>query len=46
MLVIGVLILISGALSYFLPETYRKKLPQTMENARELKSVRAKSLAD
>ena len=46
MLVIGVLILISGALSYFLPETYCKKLPQTMENARELKSVRAKSLAD
>ena len=39
MLVIGVVILISAVLSFFLPETYRKKLPQTMENARELKNV-------
>ena len=36
MLVIGVPILISGALVLMLPDTYREELPQTMQNAQEL----------
>ena len=37
MLVIGVPILISGALATKLPETFKKELPQTMKTAKELK---------
>lgn len=39
MLVIGVPILISGALAIKLPETFRKELPQTMRNAQELGDI-------
>ena len=37
MLVIGVPIMISGALATKLPETFKKELPQTMKTAKELK---------
>ena len=36
MLVIGVPILICGALALKLPETFKKELPQTMKKAKEL----------
>ena len=37
MMVIGVPIVISGALVLKLPETYNKKLPQTVQNIQEMK---------
>ncbi len=39
MLIIGVPILISGALASKLPETFRKELPHTVKNAQELQNV-------
>lgn len=36
MIVIAIPILISAALSMKLPETFRKELPQTMKNAKDL----------